>query len=639
MQELALSELDLTQNFLITSLVVSFTNLSTVNIGSLPDLNFLHLGGASLEEIDLSQNTLLSFLGIESTSIVDLELSQNTNLLFLSLYETTLNSLDLTNNPQLNFLEFLDGTELLSGIIDLSSNQLLADLLILNSKISTVIAKNGNEGIVVLVEDSLEEVNYICVEDEAVSRLEQINLEEAGHVQFSSFCFFDPGGEVYSANGRIFFGSDCDLELERAIRLQVTDGIDSFTFYSDSRTGDYNLVLPPGTYQIETALENQELFRIEPEVVQVELSSAMDSITNDFCLIPKDEVVDLSAHLWLDDVARPGFEVQYTLKLRNTGTADRAGRAELFYDNDRLTYIDSPLTPISIEPGKLTWDIDDLLIFEDLNIPFVMRLNSPMDNPPLNGGEELCFTAQVLPLNDFRPTDNITSLKHSVVNAFDPNDKTCLEGSTILPEKAGDFLHYRIRFENTGTAEAVNIVVTDTIDRTTLDITTLDIIESSHPMRVRSEGDLVQFHFEEIFLPFDDENNDGFIIFRIRTQPDLEVGDLVENKVDIFFDFNFPIVTNIASTLIEVPTSTEEIEDEVSSVLVYPNPARDDLHINSEQLISSVSLFNASGKESGKWIVPNQKTTKLQVDHLSPGIYMMEVMTSEGSQVKKIIID
>ena len=112
----------------------------------------------------------------------------------------------------------------------------------------------------------------------------------------------------------------------------------------------------------------------------------------------------------------------------------------------------------------------------------------------------------------------------------------------------------------------------------------------------------------------------------------------MENKVDIFFDFNFPIVTNIASTLIEIPTSTQEIE-EASSVLVFPNPTRDVLQINSEYPIRSVSLFNVSGKESAKWTIQNQKSFTLEVNNLPSGIYMMEMETDNGTLAKKIVIE
>ena len=41
---------------------------------------------------------------------------------------------------------------------------------------------------------------------------------------------------------------------------------------------------------------------------------------------------------------------------------------------------------------------------------------------------------------------NETSIKQLA-----PNDKTCLEGSVITPTLIGQYVHYTIRFENTGT--------------------------------------------------------------------------------------------------------------------------------------------------------------------------------------------
>jgi uncharacterized repeat protein (TIGR01451 family) len=64
-------------------------------------------------------------------------------------------------------------------------------------------------------------------------------------------------------------------------------------------------------------------------------------------------------------------------------------------------------------------------------------------------------------------------LNQTVVGSFDPNDKTCLEGEIVSPELIGKNVHYLIRFENTGTANAENIVVTDYIDTTVFDINTL----------------------------------------------------------------------------------------------------------------------------------------------------------------------
>jgi len=51
-----------------------------------------------------------------------------------------------------------------------------------------------------------------------------------------------------------------------------------------------------------------------------------------------------------------------------------------------------------------------------------------------------------------------------VIGAFDPNDINVLEGSEILYEEADNYLHYVIRFQNTGNAEAINVRVENLLD-------------------------------------------------------------------------------------------------------------------------------------------------------------------------------
>ncbi len=77
----------------------------------------------------------------------------------------------------------------------------------------------------------------------------------------------------------------------------------------------------------------------------------------------------------------------------------------------------------------------------------------------------------------------MTILLHFIkqyVDSYDPNDKTCLEGTTITPAMVGEYVHYVIRFENTGTYPAENIVVKDMIDLAKFDINTLIPIKGSH---------------------------------------------------------------------------------------------------------------------------------------------------------------
>jgi len=66
----------------------------------------------------------------------------------------------------------------------------------------------------------------------------------------------------------------------------------------------------------------------------------------------------------------------------------------------------------------------------------------------------------------------------------------------------GDFVNYKIRFENTGTAEAVNIIVRDTIDTDKFDISSLEIVHASHDMyTIIKEKNVVEFILEGIYLP------------------------------------------------------------------------------------------------------------------------------------------
>ena len=68
------------------------------------------------------------------------------------------------------------------------------------------------------------------------------------------------------------------------------------------------------------------------------------------------------------------------------------------------------------------------------------------------------------------------------------------EGNVVGQEAIGNYVHYIIRFENTGTFPAENIVVKDLIDQTKFDITTLTPISSSHPFVTRiSANNKVEF--------------------------------------------------------------------------------------------------------------------------------------------------
>jgi len=259
--------------------------------------------------------------------------------------------------------------------------------------------------------------------------------------------------------------------------------------------------------------------------------------------------------------------------------------------------------------------------------------------PAVNISDRLSFNAVITPVNgDERPVDNSFALRQIVVGSYDPNDKTCLEGDVITPELIGDYVHYLIRFENTGTYPAENVVVKDIIDLTKFDISTLLSTSASHSYITKiSDGNKVEFIFEKINLPFDDANNDGYIAFKIKTLPTLTVGDSFTNEANIYFDYNFPILTNKATSTFKTTLGDKNFgfSDYFS---IYPNPVNDVLNFSKNISIEAKSI--AVYDILGQLIIPVQNAesiSKIDVSKLKTGNYVLKIKTDSGISGVKFI--
>ena len=72
--------------------------------------------------------------------------------------------------------------------------------------------------------------------------------------------------------------------------------------------------------------------------------------------------------------------------------------------------------------------------FGTKEITIILNLNSPLETPSVNAGNGLLFSATAVGATDETPDDNMGNLFQTVVNSFDPNDKTCIEGTLWLVE-------------------------------------------------------------------------------------------------------------------------------------------------------------------------------------------------------------
>ena len=194
-----------------------------------------------------------------------------------------------------------------------------------------------------------------------------------------------------------------------------------------------------------------------------------------------------------------------------------------------------------------------------------------------NGNVSLGFVNQ-FPQDDANPFISIDCREN--IGAFDPNDKQAFPrgyGNENFIEKNVD-LEYLIRFQNTGTDTAFNVVVRDTLSEF-LDVSTLRLGASSHSVDFEMVGNGVAvFSFPNIMLPDSNVNeaaSNGFVKFRIAQKPDLPNGTVLENEAAIFFDFNEPIITNkVIHTIGEnfILLNDQNVWLSNTTVKTYPNP-------------------------------------------------------------------
>lgn len=138
-----------------------------------------------------------------------------------------------------------------------------------------------------------------------------------------------------------------------------------------------------------------------------------------------------------------------------------------------------------------------------------------------------------------------------VTGSYDPNDKLASPKGVTAQGliRKGQWIDYKIRFQNTGTDTAFTVRLIDTLD-TRLEITSLEFGAASHPYTwslINQDPPVFEAVFSNILLPDSNVNepaSHGFLNFLIKTHADLPEGAEIRNFADIYFDFNPPIRTN-----------------------------------------------------------------------------------------------
>ena len=331
---------------------------------------------------------------------------------------------------------------------------------------------------------------------------------------------------------------------------------------------------------------------------------------------------------------RPGFTYLNRVYFQNSGSQNIPAGTVTFTKDSNLTIL-STNPPTTATATGFTYDFTNLAAGIDGFIDVTMQVPTI---PTISLGTNVVNTASIAVASDALVANNNASLTQTVVGSYDPNDKTESHGEKILFSSfnANEYLNYTIQFENTGTANAVNVRVTDVLDAR-LDETSIRMVNASNSNVVKRVGNTITWNFDAIELPPSVANTQighGFINFKIKPKAGFAVGDIIVNKANIYFDFNPAIITNECKTEFVAALAINDFA--FNAFNFYPNPVSTILTVSNNSVIDSVTISSVLGQNVLTSKINDIQST-IDLSTLTSGIYIAEFLSNGAAKRIKIV--
>jgi uncharacterized repeat protein (TIGR01451 family) len=606
---------------------LNLTNLSIRNnmvtnidfINSLINLNWFDGAQNQIQTVNFTRNNGFNYFDVSNNFITSVS-----SLVPIYISESLMSN---------NLITHLDLSKiLLSGTLHSYNNNPLVSIDLKNNYIEDVNVIGG------MTNPTLQ---FVCVDDAQETAIDQyLMISGMTNIVVNSYCTFTPGGNYNTIIGQVLFdlnSNGCDAtDLQQPnIRININDGANQGATFTNN-SGNYDLYTQVGSFVLTPNIENPTWFNFSPATATIPFgNNNNNTTTQNFCISANGIHPDLEIVIAPITPARPGFDAVYQIVYKNKGnqTLSQLYGVNFFFNQNLMDFVSATTAPATIGSGSLSWSYANLLPFESRSIYVTLNINTPTDvNYPVNIGDVLQFTTSILPIaGDETTTDNTFLYNQTVVGSYDPNDITCIEGPSVSPSLIGEYLHYVINFENTGTAAAENVVVKATIDTTKFNLNSLQLLNTSHPSYVKITGNIVEFIFENIAL---DTGGHGNILLKIRSKGTLQSGDNVSNRGDIFFDYNAPIDTGIANTVFQSLNNSAFEKD--NSVVIFPNPTQSIINIKSDNNIKSIQLYDVQGRLLQTKLT-DETSSSIDISDKSNGIYFLKITSDKGIKVERIV--
>lgn len=456
------------------------------------------------------------------------------------------------------------------------------------------------------------------------------NLNIANGVQLNAFIDYNGNGTQENGEPNFLYGSfQYQLNDNGTVHnINSSNGI--HYIYETNPTNSYDF-----GYTISPAYTAQ--YTVAPaSYSNVTVANGSGIVTYNFAVtqIPYNDL-GINVYGWMPP--RPGFEYENYITYFNYGNQTVASGTVTFTKGSNVSILTVSQAGSTLTASGFTYNFTNLLPGESRTM--IVNMQVPTI-PTVNLGDLVTNTASItIPSNDINVNNNNSSLTQTIVGSYDPNDKAESHGPQIQHStfSANDYLTYTIRFENTGTAEAINIRVNDVLDAD-LDETTVRMVTASHPYVLDRVGSNLTWRFDGVNLepsiPGNSVIGHGYIVFQVKPKPGYAIGDVIPNTANIYFDFNPAIVTNTWTTSFVLQLSNPDFM--AMNFDYYPNPVKNNLTISSESIIDNIEIYSVLGQKV-KSIKVNDIQTEINLSELTQGLYFVKATSAGQEKTVKII--
>ena len=350
---------------------------------------------------------------------------------------------------------------------------------------------------------------------------------------------------------------------------------------------------------------------------------------------------DVSISLSPVTVPRPGFTYVNKITYKNQGIAPTGGTITFVKPPQITTYTVSQAGTVTNTTG-FTYTFTNLLPNETRT--FNVTMTVPLIPVVTINGLLTDSVSISAPSGDIDLTNNANTNSQIVVNSYDPNDKMESRGKTIPFNTFAqdDYFFYTIRFQNNGTANAIDVVIEDLLNSQINEATVL-MVSSSHNYTMKRINNQLVWDFKNIYLApasVNENSSKGFVQFKVQLNPGFQAGDIIPNNASIYFDSNPAIVTVTFNSKFTIPLGVADFDSD--SLLLYPNPAHNTVQIdlvNTGEQLNKIVFYDLVGKTVKSVMTLDTNTLIVDVSDLAKGVYLVEISTVTNLKMtRKLII-